>query len=178
MNKLLTKILSITLLGFLCLVLGCEQQPAVGGLENNPLYDFVGKSYKSDYNEVFSITKQNDSIIVSHDGFGDGIDKTDTVGSIVSHRSCENGILYLVKCSSHSNWGQYQYPDYNEENPHSNCYTILYVRSLTEDSCQWGFFFTPIDGKDTACFSTFAEALPYLDYSKGSWEYLSEGAKI
>ena len=173
MNKLLTKILSITLLGFLCLFLGCDQQPAVGGLENNPLYDFVGKSYKSDYNEVFSITKQNDSIIVSC-----GIDEANTVGSIVSHRPCENGNLYLVKCSSHSNWDQYQYPDYNEENPHSNCYTILYVRSLTEASCHWAFFCTTIDGKYTACFSTFAEALPYLDYSKGSWEYLSEGAKI
>ena len=177
MNKLLTKILSITLLGFLCLVLGCEQQPAVGGLENNPLYDFVGKSYKSDWNEVFSITKQNDSIIVSYDGSGNGIDETDTVGSIVSHRSCENGILYLVKCSSHSNWEQYQYPDYNEEQPHENCYTILYVRSLTEASCQWGFFYTPINDKPTACFSTSDDALPYLDYSKGSWS-LSEGTKI
>ena len=174
MNKLLTKILSITLLGFLCLVLGCEQQPAVGGLENNPLYDFVGKTYKSDSNEVFSITKQNDSIIVSHDGYGN----LDTVGSILSHRPCENGNLYLVKCSSHSNFEQYQYPDYDEENPHSNCYTILYVRSLTEDSCQWAFFHTTIDGKGTACFSTSDDALPYLDYSKGSWEYLSEGAKI
>ena len=174
MNKLLTKILSITLLGFLCLVLGCEQQPAVGGLENNLLYDFVGKTYKSDYGEVFSITKQNDSIIVSCDGF----ENLDTVGSIVCHRPCENGNLYLVKCSSHSNWEQYQYPDYNEEQPHRNCYTILYVRSLTEDSCHWAFFYATIDGKGTACFSTFAEALPYLDYSKGSWEYLSEGAKI
>ena len=174
MNKLLTKILSITLLGFLCLFLGCEQQPAVGGLENNPLYDFVGKTYKSDYGEVFSITKQNDSIIVSCDGYGN----LDTVGSIVSHRSCENGILYLVKCSSHSNWEQYQYPNYNEENPHSDCYTILYVRSLTEARCQWAVFYTTIGSKETACFSTFAEALPYLDYSKGSWENLSEGAKI
>ena len=39
-----------------------------------------------------------------------------------------SGIIIIIKSDEHKNWGNYQYPSYNEENPHSGCYTGFYLK--------------------------------------------------
>jgi len=176
MNKILTKILNISILGFLFLLFGCTQQPAIEGIENNPLSDFVGNNYKSEFDEILSISKENNSLIITYDGTGNGFDSTDTKCEVIKYNETENGTLYLVKCTNHSNWSPSQYPNYAEENPHENCYTILCIRSISKTTCEWAFLYSQVDGKGTSCFSSSDYAEEFLDFSKSSWTYFSSGS--
>ena len=90
------------------LMSGCGNP--VGGVENNSVADFVGKSYKSQYDELFTIAAP-DTIKL---GYGTDYN---TEGKIVASKSTDAGTVYLLKCSTHSNYSPSQYPDFNEENP-------------------------------------------------------------
>lgn len=109
------------------LMSGCGNP--VGGVENNPLADFVGKTYKSQQNELFTVAAQ-DTIKLGYE--------TDyhTEGKIVASKSTDAGTVYLLECSTHSNYSTSQYPDFNEENPHSGCYLPVYVRSITGETVE------------------------------------------
>ena len=145
------------------LMSGCSDP--VGGVENNPLADFVGKTYKGK-GEAFSISKENDHIILKI-GFG----TDDTIGKVVALSQSEHGTVYLLECSQHKNWGAYQYPSYlydTTKEPHSGCYLPVHVRSITGKTVEWATFYTKVEGKDTACFATDSKdkATEYLDFSK------------
>lgn len=145
------------------LMSGCSDP--VGGVENNPLADFVGKTYKSQYNELFTIAAP-DTIKL---GYG-----TDyhTEGKIVASKSTDAGTVYLLECSTHSNSSPAQYPNFNEENPHSGCYLPVYVRSITGETVEWAAFFskTGAQGEDrsAACFAAGSKekATEYLDLTQ------------
>ena len=141
------------------LMTGCSDP--VGGVENNPLADFVGKSYKSKHNELFTIAAP-DTIKL---GFGTDYS---TEGKIVASKSTDAGTVYLLECSTHSNYSPSQYPDFNEENPHSGCYLPVYVRSITGEAVEWAAFYTKVEGKDTACFAAGSKdkATKYLDLTQ------------
>ena len=145
------------------LMSGCSDP--VGGVENNPLADFVGKTYKGK-GEAFSISKENDHIILK---IGSGTD--DTIGKVVALSQSEHGTVYLLECSQHKNWGAYQYPSYPSDptkEPHSGCYHPVHVRSISANSVEWATFYTKVEGKDTACFAAGSKdkATEYLDFSK------------
>ena len=145
------------------LMSGCSDP--VGGVENNPLADFVGKSYKGEW-EAFSISKENDHIILK---IGSGTD--DTIGKVVAFSQSEHGTVYLLECSQHKNWSAYQYPSYPSDptkEPHSGCYLPVHVRYISANSVEWATFYTKVEGKDTACFAAGSKdkATEYLDFSK------------
>ena len=145
------------------LMSGCSDP--VGGVENNPLADFVGKTYKSQYNELFTIAAP-DTIKL---GYGTDYN---TEGKIVASKSTDAGTVYLLECSTHSNSPSAQYPNFNEENPHSGCYLPVYVRSITGETVEWGAFFSQTgaqgEGRSAACFAAGSKdkATEYLDLTQ------------
>lgn len=145
------------------LMSGCGNP--VGGVENNSVADFVGKTYKGTW-EAFSISKENDHIILK---IGSGTD--DTIGKVVALSQSEHGTVYLLECSQHKNWDAYQYPSYPSDptkEPHSGCYLPVHVRSISANSVEWATFYTKVEGKDTTCFAAGSKdkATEYLDSSK------------
>lgn len=146
------------------LMSGCSDP--VGGAENNPLADFVGKTYKSQQNELFTVAAQ-DTIKL---GFGTDYS---TEGKIVASKSTDAGTVYLLECSTHSNYSPSQYPDFNEENPHSGCYLPVYVRSITGETVEWAAFSSKTGAQGegqygSACFATGSKdkATEYLDLTQ------------
>lgn len=151
------------------LMTGCGNP--VGGVENNPLADFVGKTYKSQYGELFAVAAQ-DTIKL---GYG-----TDyhTEGKIAASMSTDAGTVYLLKCSIHSNYSPAQYPNFNETNPHSGCYLPVYVRSITRETVEWATFSSKTGAQGegqygSACFAAGSKdkATEYLDFSKWDAPY-------
>ena len=146
------------------LMSGCGNP--VGGAENNPLTDFVGKTYKSQQNELFTVAAQ-DTIKL---GFGTDYS---TEGKIVASKSTDAGTVYLLECSTHSNYSPSQYPDFNEENPHSGCYLPVYVRSITGETVEWAAFSSKTGAQGegqygSACFAAGSKdkATEYLDLTQ------------
>ena len=145
------------------LMTGCSDP--VGGVENNPLADFVGKTYKSQHGELFAVAAP-DTIKL---GFGTDYS---TEGKIAASMSTDAGTVYLLACSTHSNYSPAQYPNFNEENPHSGCYLPVYVRSITGETVEWAAFFskTGAQGEDrsAACFAAGSKekATEYLDLTQ------------
>ena len=146
------------------LMSGCGNP--VGGAENNPLADFVGKTYKSQHDELFTVAAP-DTIKL---GFGTDYS---TEGKIVASKSTDAGTVYLLECSTHSNYSTSQYPDFNEENPHSGCYLPVHVRSITGKTVEWATFASKTGAQGegqygSACFAAGSKekATEYLDFSK------------
>lgn len=178
-NKKTARLLQGVTLGLIIiatiLFAGCENP--VGGVVNNPLADFAGKTYKgeSEY-DTFSISQDNTGNIILTIGSGnDG-----TIGQVVASKSASQGFVYLLKCSQHKNWGAYQYPDYPdyyndepEKEPHTDCYHLVHVRSSSATSIEWATFYTSVDGKLTTCFAfnSLNKAKEYLDFSKWDEPY-------
>ena len=78
-----------------------------------------------------------------------------------------------MECSTHSNYSPSQYPDFNEENPHSGCYLPVYVRSITGQTVEWATFASKTGAQGegqygSACFAAGSKdkATEYLDFSK------------
>lgn len=146
------------------LMSGCGNP--VGGVENNPLADFVGKTYKSQYDELFTVAAP-DTIKL---GYG-----TDyhTEGKIVASKSTDAGTVYLLECSTHSNHSPAQYPNFDETKPHSGCYLPVYVRSITGETVEWGTFASKTGAQGegqygSACFAAGSKdkATEYLDLTQ------------
>ena len=175
-NKKTARLLQGVTLGLIIiatiLFAGCENP--VGGAENNPLADFVGRVYKGEW-ETFSISQKESHIILT---IGSGTE--DTIGQVVESKPASQGAVYLLKCSQHKNWGSYQYPDYPdyyndepEKGPHTDCYHLVHVRSSSATSIEWATFYTSIDGKPTTCFAfnSLNKAKEYLDFNKWDEPY-------
>ena len=146
------------------LMSGCGNP--VGGVENNPLADFVGKTYKGQYGELFTVAAQ-DTIKL---GFGTDYS---TEGKIVASKSTDAGTVYLLECSTHSNYSSAQYPNFNETNPHSGCYLPVYVRSITGETVEWAAFSSKTGAQGegqygSACFTAGSKdkATEYLDLTQ------------
>ena len=170
-NKKTARLLQGVALGLIIisatLLLGCENP--VGGIEQKPIEELIGRVYKGDW-ETFSISQDNTGNIILT--IGSGTD--DTIGQVVESKSASQGFVYLLKCSQHKNWGAYQYPNYptNEES-HENCYHLVHVRSSSTQSVEWATFYTSVDTKPTACFNSnsLPKAKEYLDFSKWDKTY-------
>ena len=146
------------------LMSGCGNP--VGGVENNPLADFVGKTYKSQDDELFAVAAP-DTIKL---GFGTDYS---TEGKIVASKSTDAGTVYLLECSTHSNYSPAQYPNFNEKNPHSGCYLPVYVRSITGKTVEWATFASKTGAQGegqygSACFAAGSKekATEYLDLTQ------------
>lgn len=185
-NKKTARLLQGVALGLIIisatLFLGCENP--VGGIEQKPIEELVGKKYKDTYGTLFSISKEGTDILVSITSTYDN-----TQGKIISSKNTTEGTVYLLECSSHINTAGYQYPNYDEHDshecikdsygscsvPHKDCYTLVYVRSSSTQSVEWAAFYTSVDTKKTACFdfNSDSKAKEYLDFNK--WDPLTFG---
>ena len=176
-NKKTARLLQGVALGLIIisaiLFLGCETP--VGGAEQKPIEELVGKKYKDTYETLFSISKEGTDILVSITSNYDN-----TQGKIIESKTADIGTVYLLQCSKHTNYGSNQYPGYSTgslETPHthSNCYTLVYVRSSSTQSVEWATFYTSVDTKKTACFDSNSDYLPkakeYLDFNKWDEPY-------
>ena len=181
-NKKTARLLQGVALGLIIistsLLLGCENP--VGGIEQKPIEELVGKKYKDTYGTLFSISKEGTDILISITS-----DYDNTQGKIISSKNTTEGTVYLLECSSHSNYTPSQYPDYEDEAniPHKDCYTLLYIQSITSKNVTWAQF-ASVTGKEppsqteydavTACFSNKADAEEYLDLNKWTSVWTSE----
>ena len=182
-NKKTARLLQGVALGLVIisaiLCLGCENP--VGGAEQNPIEELVGRVYKDNtYGVLFSISKEETDILVSITSPYDN-----TQGKIIESKTADIGTVYLLECSSHTNYGPNQYPDYPdyyndepEKEPHTACYTLVHVRSSSTDSIDWTTFSTKIGMENegeygTACFdsNSLPKAKEYLDFSKWDEPY-------
>lgn len=77
-----------------------------------------------------------------------------------------SGIIIIIKSDEHKNWEtdenpKYQYPNYNEENPHSGCYTGFYLKdngsSFSEAGTMW-----KVPRKKGTTLTTCAESFEHL----------------
>lgn len=174
-NKKTARLLQGVALGLIIistvLLLGCENP--VGGIEQKPIEELVGKVYKDTYGTLFSISKEGTDILVSITSTYDN-----TQGKIIFSKNTTEGTVYLLECSNHINFSPSQYPDYNENNSHTDCYHLVHVRSSSTDSIDWATFITKIGMKNegeygTACFdfNSLSKAKEYLDFSKWDEPY-------
>ena len=189
-NKKTARLLQGVALGLIIistsLLLGCENP--VGGIEQKPIEELVGKEYKSEQDELFYISSA-DTIKIGYQyeypsNSGNIIKDFHTEGKINYSQVAAIGTVYLLECSSHSNHTPSQYPDYEDEAniPH-NCYTLLYIQSITSKNVTWAQF-ASVTGKEplsqteydavTACFSNKADAEEYLDLNKWTSVWTSE----
>ena len=174
-NKKTARLLQGVALGLIIiattLFLGCENP--IGGAEQRPLEELVGKIYKDTYGTLFSISKEGTDVFISITS-----DYDNTQGKIISSKNSTEGTVYLLECSNHKNFSPSQYPDYNENNPHTDCYHLVHVRSSSTDSIDWATFITKIGMENegeygTACFdsNSLSKAKEYLDFSKWDEPY-------
>ena len=70
-----------------------------------------------------------------------------------------SGIIIIIKSDKHENWENYQYPNYNEENPHSGCYTGFYLKDNGSSFSEAGTTWKVPGHSYTAC----AESFEYLE---------------
>ena len=179
-NKKTARLLQGVALGLIIIATtlfwGCENP--VGGAEQKPLEQLVGKVYKDTYGTLFSISKEGTDILISITS-----DYDNTQGKIIESKTADIGTVYLLQCSAHTNYGPYQYPGYDTESLesphiHSDCYTLVHVRSSSTDSIDWATFITKIGMENegeygTACFDSDSldKAKEYLDFSKWDAPY-------
>ena len=179
-NKKTARLLQGVTLGLIIIATtlfwGCENP--VGGAEQKPLEQLVGKVYQSEWGELFHIISADTIKLGSNSELGISYFLE---GKIKYSMKAAEGTVYLLECDSHSNWSPSQYPSYTEDNPHKNCYFPLYIRFSSMQLLEWAQFYQLIEEdneeKATTCFaSTSLEmAQKYLDYNNWTPPMTSTG---
>ena len=118
---------------------------SIAGLKMDKEYKFTAA-----WTEIFEITSEGK------------VKYGDTPGNIVAllvPPDEYSGIIIIIKSDEHKNWGNYQYPSYNEENPHSGCYTGFYLKDNGSSFSEAGTTWKVPKKEWTAC----AESFEYLE---------------
>ena len=116
----------------------------------------VDKEYKltTEYGtEIFEITSEGKA---KYGGYGD------TPGNIVAllvPPDEYSGIIIIIKSDNHYNYENYRYPNYDEANPHSGCYTGFYLKDNGSSFSEAGTTWKVPKKEWTAC----AESFEYLE---------------
>lgn len=122
---------------------------SIAGLKMDKEYKFTAA-----WTEIFEITSEGK------------VKYGDTPGNIVAllvPPDEYSGIIIIIKSDEHKNWvtkenPNYQYPNYNEENPHSGCYTGFYLKDNGSSFSEAGTTWKVPKKEWTAC----AESFEYL----------------
>ena len=123
---------------------------SIAGLKVDKEYKLTTKYGTGIFTEIFEITSEGKA------KYGD------TPGNIVAllvPPDEYSGIIIIIKSDEHKNWGNYQYPSYNEENPHSGCYTGFYLKDNGSSFSEAGTTWKVPGHSYTAC----AESFEYLE---------------
>ena len=118
---------------------------SIAGLKMDKEYKFTAA-----WTEIFEITSEGK------------VKYGDTPGNIVAllvPPDEYSGIIIIIKSDKHENCENYQYPSYNEENPHSGCYTGFYLKDNGSSFSEAGTTWKVPGHSYTAC----AESFEYLE---------------
>ena len=118
---------------------------SIAGLKMDKEYKFTAA-----WTEIFEITSEGK------------VKYGDTPGNIVAllvPPDEYSGIIIIIKSDKHKNCENYQYPSYNEENPHSGCYTGFYLKDNGSSFSEAGTTWKVPGHSYTAC----AESFEYLE---------------
>ena len=112
----------------------------------------VDKEYKftAAWTEIFEITSEGK------------VKYGDTPGNIVAllvPPDEYSGIIIIIKSDNHYNYENYRYPNYDEANPHSGCYTGFYLKDNGSSFSEAGTTWKVPGHSYTAC----AESFKYLE---------------
>ena len=112
----------------------------------------VDKEYKftAAWTEIFEITSE---------GKAKDVDTQGNIVALLVPPDEYSGIIIIIKSDKHENWENYQYPSYNEENPHSGCYTGFYLKDNGSSFSEAGTTWKVPGHSYTAC----AESFDYLE---------------
>ena len=91
-----------------------------------------------------------------------------------------SGIIIIIKSDNHYNCENYRYPNYDEENPHSGCYTGFYLKDNGSSFSEAGTTWKVPDKTYTACAESFeylAELFDKYGYAATCAAYSTEFPK-
>lgn len=107
--------------------------------------------------EIFEITSEGKAKYGGYGGYGDTLGNI--VALLVPPPDEYSGIIIIIKSDKHENYKNYQYPSYEEENPHSGCYTGFYLKDNGSSFSEAGTTWKVPKKEWTAC----AESFEYLE---------------
>ncbi|MGN0725074.1 MAG: hypothetical protein ACI4LR_02745 [Treponema sp.] len=113
--------------------------------------------------EIFEITSEGKA------KYGGYVDTPGNIVALLVPPGEYSGIIIIIKSDNHENLGtdenpkpKYQYPNYNEENPHSGCYTGFYLKdngsSFSEAGTMW-----KVPREKVTTLTTCAESFEHLE---------------
>ena len=116
---------------------------SIAGLKMDKEYKLT---YDSGYTEIFEIKSEGK------------VKYGDTPGNIVAllvPPDEYSGIIIIIKSDNHYNYENYRYPNYDEANPHSGCYTGFYLKDNGSSFSEAGTTWKVPDKTWTACAKSF-----------------------
>ena len=136
-------------------IVGMSTEKCVEYIKDKSTFAFDVDYTNTDYGTTVNFQITNSGVIKI---IGD---YDNTEGTLISafNPAGYDGIMLIVKLDLHSNYGHYQYPNYNEENPHHVCYTAVYIKDISANSVSYACAVWPNpDAPEiyTACASSFS----------------------
>lgn len=126
---------------------------SIAGLKVDKEYKLTTKYDNENFTEIFEITSEGKA---KYGGY------VDTLGNIVAllvPPDEYSGIIIIIKSDNHYNCENYRYPNYDEANPHSGCYTGFYLKDNGSSFSEAGTTWKVPGHSYTAC----AESFEYLE---------------
>ena len=99
--------------------------------------------------EIFEITSKGKA------KYGGYVDTPGNIVALLVPPDEYSGIIIIIKSDEHKNLGNYQYPYYKEENPHSGCYTGFYLKDNGSSFSEAGTTWKVPGHSYTACAKSF-----------------------
>ena len=123
---------------------------SIAGLKVDTEYKLTATWGNEIFTEIFEIRS---------DGKAKDVDTQGNIVALLVPPDEYSGIIIIIKSDKHENWENYQYPNYNEENPHSGCYTGFYLKDNGSSFSEAGTTWKVPGHSYTAC----AESFEYLE---------------
>ena len=120
---------------------------SIAGLKVDKEYKLT---YDSGYTEIFEIRS---------DGKAKHADTPGNIVALLVPPDEYSGIIIIIKSDNHYNCENYRYPNYDEANPHSGCYTGFYLKDNGSSFSEAGTTWKVPGHSYTAC----AESFEYLE---------------
>lgn len=99
--------------------------------------------------EIFEITSEGKA------KYGGYVDTPGNIVALLVPPDEYSGIIIIIKSDNHYNYKNYQYPSYEEENPHSGCYTGFYLKDNGSSFSEAGTTWKVPGHSYTACAKSF-----------------------
>lgn len=126
---------------------------SIAGLKVDKEYKLTATWGTEIFTESFEITSE---------GKAKDVDTQGNIVALLVPPDEYSGIIIIIKSDEDYNYGNFQYPSYTEENPHSGCYTGFYLKdngsSFSEASTTW-----KVPREKGTTLTACAESFEYLE---------------